>query len=357
MEEHYGESEEQASHEIVAFIKVIEDASNYAFSRNHSTPYSIEGYVCGWLRYHYPLEFLTTALNISIGKEEKTNALINYANKHKISVRMPKYGHSSIGYSFDEKQNAIYHGIGSIKDIGQAAASDMVKISDLGCRSFPDIIFATLGTKVNKTAINKLIDIDYFSEFGGAKKLSEEYNIITKYSSRKTLPKEGTDFSDLIAKTGDSVITDLTKSGKRSDKRYTVVDNMKLIKYLCDKVPDEDYSLPEKVKRRYDALGYLDVVDPSLDWRYAVVSRVNDKYTPRVDLYCLKNGKTTTFKIRKTRGRDHDIKTTWKDLPLHELDIIHINGHKKQNKMFKKDDKWVRSDETEWLLTDYSIIT
>ena len=87
MSEKYAISPEKSEEDIVAFIKVIEDASSYLFSLNHSQPYSYEGYVSGYLRTYYPLEFLTTALNINADKEEKTKALISYALKCGIQIK------------------------------------------------------------------------------------------------------------------------------------------------------------------------------------------------------------------------------------------------------------------------------
>ena len=75
MKEKYNMEESESGEVIKAFIKVIEDASNYLFSLNHSQPYSYEGYAAGWLRYYYPLEFLTTGFNIWTDDNKKTTAL------------------------------------------------------------------------------------------------------------------------------------------------------------------------------------------------------------------------------------------------------------------------------------------
>jgi len=54
-----GESEQEAK----AFLQIIEDASSYMFGYNHSTGYSMIGYLCGYYRYYNPLEFITAYLN------------------------------------------------------------------------------------------------------------------------------------------------------------------------------------------------------------------------------------------------------------------------------------------------------
>ena len=76
MKNKYNMTEEESEETITSFLQVIEDASRYLFSLNHSCPYSYEGYVSGWLRYYYPLEFLTVALNINKDNEEKTKRII-----------------------------------------------------------------------------------------------------------------------------------------------------------------------------------------------------------------------------------------------------------------------------------------
>ena len=76
MKEKYNTSQEEAERIIVDFLRVIEDASNYLFSLNHALPYSYIGYICGYLRYYYPLEFLTSALNIFENKADDTARII-----------------------------------------------------------------------------------------------------------------------------------------------------------------------------------------------------------------------------------------------------------------------------------------
>ena len=49
MQEKYGVDSVESDKLIVNFIKVIEDASSYLFSKNHADPYSWIGYICGYL--------------------------------------------------------------------------------------------------------------------------------------------------------------------------------------------------------------------------------------------------------------------------------------------------------------------
>src|SRR5690606_31874823 len=87
MVKHYGEDERHAEEILKSFLQVIKDASNYGFSTNHSTPYSYIGYAGAYLRYHYPLEFLTVILNLQDDDKEKTGKIMNYAKKRGIDIK------------------------------------------------------------------------------------------------------------------------------------------------------------------------------------------------------------------------------------------------------------------------------
>ena len=172
MKEVYGIEEEKSEQDIVAFIQVIEDASAYLFSLNHSQPYSYEGYVSGYLRTHYPLEFLTTALNINKDKEEKTKSLTAYAKKSGITFQSPKFRHSRAGYFCDKETNTIYKGIGSIKYMNENVANELYEMSGYNFEDFVDLLYYLKEkTSLNSRQLDILIKIDFFEEFGDINRL------------------------------------------------------------------------------------------------------------------------------------------------------------------------------------------
>lgn len=167
MKELYGIDEAKSEEDIVAFIQVIEDASSYLFSLNHSQPYSYEGYVSGYLRTHYPLEFLTTALNINKDKEEKTKALTAYAKKCNIIFQSPKFRYSRAGYFCNKDTNTIYKGIGSIKFMNETVANELYEMSNMKFGDFVDVLYYLKEkTTLNSRQLDILIKIDFFEEFG-----------------------------------------------------------------------------------------------------------------------------------------------------------------------------------------------
>lgn len=140
MKDEYGYDENRSKNDIIAFIKVIEDASMYGFSSNHSNPYSCAGYASGYLRYYYPVEFLTSALNIHSGDEDKTNKAIAYANKVGIKVLPIKFRHSGANYIPDKDNRAIYKGLASIKYMNSAVADALYEMRDTEFPTFLDFL-------------------------------------------------------------------------------------------------------------------------------------------------------------------------------------------------------------------------
>lgn len=213
MKELYGINESKSEEDIVAFIQVIEDASSYLFSLNHSQPYSYEGYVSGYLRTYYPLEFLTTALNINKDKEEKTKALTAYAKKCNIIFQSPKFRYSRAGYFCNKETNTIYKGIGSIKFMNETVANELHEMSNVKFDDFVDVLYYLKEkTTLNSRQLNILIKIDFFEEFGDIntllniaekfdllygkqqvkkdeqlQKLNVEESIIRKFAEKETL--------------------------------------------------------------------------------------------------------------------------------------------------------------------------
>ena len=77
-QEKYGMTEDDARETIKSFLQVIDDASDYLFSRNHAIPYSMIGFFIGWLRYYHKIELLTSALNVYVDNNEKMASIKEY---------------------------------------------------------------------------------------------------------------------------------------------------------------------------------------------------------------------------------------------------------------------------------------
>lgn len=286
MKDDYGYDKDFSEKAIVEFIQVIEDASSYLFSINHSYPYSFEGYVSGYLRYYYPLEFVTVALNIHSGNEEKTNKITEYAKRHNIKISPIKFRHSKDTYSPDKETNSIYKGIASVKFLNAEVAQRMYDMRD---QQFNGFIGFLKVNPCNSRQTEILIKLDFFSEFGKSQKLLDEYKIYSDYAGKSQIKKEKLTLDENI----------VLKYGTATAKMYKITDVDGLISELCNAVPNKNISISDRLQAESEYLGYLDYINPKAKG-YGYVLDINTKYSPRLKIYKLDTGETIDVKMSKS---------------------------------------------------------
>ena len=343
MKNKYNMQKEEAEKTISYFLQVIIDASNYLFSLNHSQPYSYEGYASAWLRYYYPLEFLTVALNKNKDKEEKTNALVNYARKIGIEIKNPLFRHSKSKYFCDKENNCIYKGIGSIKFMNNQVAEELFNIRDRQYDSFVCLLNdINKCTTLNSRQLNILIKIDYFKEFGNINLLLQIVHIYNLFYNCKNLKK---DRCEKI-----SLNFDLVRMccEKETDKMFTKVDGDKLVRLICKDLSIETPTI-ENIAYQIGYNGFTNITDENIEDNIYIVSDTNtNQYgTSYCNLYHVCNGETERYKIKKSSYIDH---------PCDVGDIIKVVFNT-QNKRKQVDGEWVEDkDNKETILKDYTII-
>lgn len=338
--EHYGLSREKCEQVIEPFIQVILDASAYAFSWNHSDSYSAIGYICGYLRYYYPLEFLTAALNIFGDNTDKTAEITKYAKKVGIQVTMPKWGLSRGTYYFNRERNTIAKGLTSIKYMSAALADELYEMSESKRYDrFVDVL-ADLDKKTScdTRQLDILIKLDYFSEFGNQRELlriTDLFYQTFKRGQAKQIKKsvvDGTPLEPIISKYAVGV----TKSGGIA-KSYTLLDVSSILRESEDAlkaVGMPDLSDIDKVRNFYDVMGYI--------------GYISGKTEDRPKLYVLdifpvcrkKDGKQFGYSVlTKSIGSGKESRFTvfnavYKEDPIKKGDIINCKGFQREGQYF-----------------------
>ena len=309
---------EIAEQEAKAFLQIIEDSSNYQFGFNHSTGYSMIGYLCAYLRYYYPVEFISSYLN-NAGNE---NDIINgtaLAKEKGITINPIKFRHSKDAYSPDIENNAIYKGIASVKYLNADVAKQLYAMREQQFETFID--FLKINT-CNSRQTEILIQLDFFSEFGKSQKLLDIYNIYNTYYGKKQFKKEKLNFPE------ETVL----KYGTATEKMYKITDMDGLISELCSTVEDKSISVSDRLKAQSEYLGYIDYTNPkAID--YGFVLDIDTKYSPKLKIYKLDTGETITYKLSK---KDYAV------MPLNVGDTIKFTTEKR-NKSRLVDGKWQKS--------------
>ena len=342
--ETYGAPKEQLEEIFPPIKQGILDATRYAFSWNHSDAYSCVGYICGYLRYYYPLEFLTAALNTFEGKEEKTLNITNYTKKKGIKVEGVKFRHSTSEYTFNKEENVIYKGIASIKYLNSKVADAFQSIKDMKFQDFIHLL-AVVKEKslpVNSKQMKILIQLNFFEEFGEVKYLLKQYDYFDLLYGKKQMKK------DKANSLGIPYEIIKRNSEKESEKTFTKVNMMGVLHDYINVMPYDRTTFVDRVGYQLENLGYIDIVDNQYKG-YVVVLETETKYTPKVKVYALANGNTLTVKVAKKDFNRN---------PLQKGDIVHITNQKKKARMkMSAEGKFVPVEgEFDWWATKYEMV-
>lgn len=346
MKDKYGMTKEEAEETIIAFLRVIEDASSYLFSVNHSTPYSYEGYACGWLRYHYPVEFLTCALNINADNEEKTTAISAYARKVGIRIESIRFRHSIGDYSCDAQNRVIYKGLSSIKFMSDAAANDLNKLKNNEYDSFVEFLIDLKNTSINSRQLEILIKLNYFNEFGDITTLLKTAELVGLLYGKKQLTPEKCEKNNIPVWIVDK------HAQKKTEKQFRDFDSVALIKDIVEHSNLQKTPVIKKVGYEFEYLGYSTITDPRFDEEHWYVVDVLGAYKNMLSLYNLKYGTYRTIKYKKDKyGNQPEKGNTIKVIEYTERNKMKPDGVDENGKK-----KFITLDEREIVVSKFKII-
>ena len=326
--------------EAKEFLDIIESASSYMFGYNHSTGYSMIGYLCGYYRYYNPLEFITAYLN-NANNEDDIRDGTKLAKLKNIKISPIKFRYSKAKYFPDKETNTIYKGIGSIKFCNDNNGSKLYELRGNQYNSFYDAMKDILSTGINSKQLDILVKLDFFSEFAKSKKILrfiELYNII---SSAKQLSK------DKVTKF--NINTEIiTKYSRQTEKKFILSDNIKILEEIWEEIPNKNINIKERIQTEVEYLGYPETKSNAISEEYAMVININTKYkNPVITLYEINNGNTEIIKVKKKQF----------DLNSFKLyDVIKTKERKRENKWKKTEDGFEMINEKENILSSWTIV-
>lgn len=338
---HYDMTEERCEEVIKPFLQIILDASAYGFSWNHSDAYSCIGYISGYLRYYYPLEFLTAALNIFNDNTEKTAEITKYANRVGIRVTAPKWGLSKSKYLYDKERRVIAKGLTSVKYMNSTIAEELYQLAKSKTYTrFVDILFdIDQKTTLNTRQLDILIKLDFFSDFGNQRELlriTDMFYTTFKKGQAKKIAKDkvdGTPLEDIVTKYAVGV----TKSGGVA-KSYTLLDVASILRESEDAVKAihmDDLSDLLKVRNFVDVMGYVGYVSGKDEDRrklyvlevYPLVRKKDNKqFGYSVVTKSIGSGKESRFTV---------VNKVYEEDPIKKGDIIFCKAYEKQGQYFR----------------------
>lgn len=328
--------------------QVVEDAAKYSFNASHSLSYAYDSLYGAYLKSHYPLEYYTVALNYYSNDATRTGKLTSELKYYGITLEKPKFRYSKDEYFMDKEHNKIYKGTGAIKFLNKECSLYLYSLRENKYDTFIDLLaeITTAKDENNKAYINArqldiLIQAQYFQEFGNNKKLLNVYEQFKNLYGRKIIAKDKVkEFNILEYVFKSDGVTETEKQFKFEN----ICDILKLIERTT---PNESFGIKEQVSFEMDALGYISMTY-DVDKKVCYVVDVDTKYTPRITLYCLNNGKSVMCKINKT---------TFKNNPIKKGQVIKAIKFEERYKQVKVNDTWQKTNDKEWWLSAYKLTT
>lgn len=323
-----------AEQEAKEFLQIIEDASSYMFGYNHSVGYCMIGYLCAYLRYYHPYEFITAYLNNANNDEDVKNGN-ELAILYGIKIVPPRFGLSKDKYLLNKEEKVIAKGISSVKYMNADVANELYALAEVSKpKSFMELLqLMSERTHLDTRQRDILIKIDYFIEYGNAKELLRMVDIFSFFKNgtmKKVLKEKLTpELEPIVAQ----YATDISKSGGKA-KSYTFTDMPGLLLHLEGVIRDmhiQDFDLKCKMQDQMENLGYIDLTtDKKEDRRKLIIMEVfplKSKANKEIWGYALQtrsigSGKTSRLTVR---SRLFDKK------PLKRLDVIYATDVRQEH--------------------------
>ena len=319
---------EVAEQEAKEFIQIIHDASSYMFGKNLSIGYCMLGYLCAYLRYYHPNEFVTAFLNNANGEEDIKNGS-ELARVYGVKIVPPRFGLSTDKYSFDPDQMVVSKGIASVKYLNAAVANELYDLAHSADKptAFMDLLRRMKSeTHLDTRQREILVKIDYFSEYGNGKELMRMVELFSAFKDgemkKMSKDKVPLELADIIPQYS----TDEMKNGGKA-KAYTFTDLPGLLRCLEEKVRAlqlHDYDLRSKMEFQLENLGYIDLTtNQKQDQRKLVIldvypirsKKTGEVWSYGVQVRSVGTGKTNRWTIYAE---------TFKRKPLQKLDVIYV---------------------------------
>ncbi len=99
--------------------------AGYAFNKSHAAAYAVIAYTTGWLKVHYPVEFMAAMLNSYIGSGSKQAAhYVRTARRMGIEVLPPDINLS--GIKFQTEGGKIRFCLAAVKNVGTGVVADLI---------------------------------------------------------------------------------------------------------------------------------------------------------------------------------------------------------------------------------------
>lgn len=263
--------------------------ARYSFNKSHSSAYGLTAYITMYLKVYHTAEFFAACINSYDGDIDNIVKTIQEAKRMNVIVEFASWRESQRKTTC--KNGKVILGINTIKGCGSNVADGLIEVSKQDNNTAMDLVkHITENTNVDKSQFDTLIKLGFFSpEFcsiGTLLRIIDMYNL---YGSKRIIKKDKCSLPPEV----------LSKYCTETAKQYKITDSDGLLQELCGMIPkDCRVPLMSEIRWQQEYLGYCSIIMPEQkDVGY--VMDVNCRYSPKIQIYQLWDGKTATYKVQK----------------------------------------------------------
>ena len=145
--------------------------ASYAFNKSHSVCYAYIAYQTGYLKAHFPGEFMAANLSRNLNNITDITKLMTECKRMKLNVLGPDVNESFIKFTANKNGN-IRFGMGAIKGVGAGAVQNMINVREEigGFKTIYDLVEHVNLQSVNKKNLEALAMAGAFDNLDGIKR-------------------------------------------------------------------------------------------------------------------------------------------------------------------------------------------
>jgi DNA polymerase-3 subunit alpha len=155
-------------------FELIERFAGYGFNKSHSTRYAIIAYQTGYMKAHWPVEYMAALLTYEMGDTDKVVEYIAECTNMGIEVTAPDINESGVDFTplykeTDGKKGMIRFGLAAVKGVGEKAVEQIIAAREKVGR-FQSLFHFCENVDMraaNKQVMESLIKAGAFDRLGG----------------------------------------------------------------------------------------------------------------------------------------------------------------------------------------------
>ena len=178
--------------------EIPEDAANaifdnweafarYGFPKGHAADYGVISVQTGYLKTHYPVEYMTALLAVEQNNTDKVTLYVADCRRMGLDVLPPDINTSNWDFTIEDRndsKSAIRFGLGAVKNVGHGPVDIICAARSEGpFTDINDLIQKADLRKVGKRALECLIKVGALDSFGDRPSLLENLDRIVAISS------------------------------------------------------------------------------------------------------------------------------------------------------------------------------